>query len=95
MPRRVAWLLVALLCGCGSFEPAHDQRITPPSSYEVWWSRTEACSGLSGDFASVQWFTVPGYSFDCPTGKCVGRWEGRHKIYLAADWMHDALRVRR
>jgi hypothetical protein len=94
MLRRVAWMLVILLGGCGQFEPAHDQRINPPASYEAWWSSTEACSGRTGSFSSVQWFMVPGHSFDCPNGKCVGRWEGKHKIYIAEDWLHSEMVVR-
>jgi hypothetical protein len=33
--------------------------LTPPARFALWWRLTEACSGLTGDFASVQWYVVP------------------------------------
>jgi hypothetical protein len=39
--------------------PADAIRFQPPAIYARWWSMTEACSGRSGDFASVQWYRVP------------------------------------
>ena len=33
--------------------------LTPPARFALWWRLTEACSGLTGDYASVQWYVVP------------------------------------
>lgn len=33
---------------------------TAPARFALWWRMTEACSGRSGDFRSVQWYIVPG-----------------------------------
>lgn len=62
----------------------------PPAVYQEWWAKTEACSGLSGDFDRVEWMVVPGESFPCSSGDCVGHWDPSHKIFLASDWsMHE------
>jgi hypothetical protein len=39
--------------------PSDAARITPPAQYAAWWKVTEACSGLRGDYAAVQWYVVP------------------------------------
>jgi hypothetical protein len=94
MFRWCLWISV-LLAGCSPFEPANDRPLDPPAPYRQWWAKTEACSGLSGNFERVQWFVVPGYQFDCPTGECVGRWESEgHRIYLAEDWVENEMVVR-
>jgi len=62
----------------------------PPAVYREWWSQTEACSGLTGDFDSIEWLVVPGNSFSCSSGRCAGHWQSRHQIYIASDWtMHE------
>jgi hypothetical protein len=80
--------------GCGNFEPPRDAPLAPPATYATWWQATEACSGLHGDFAAVDWYVVPGTQFDCPTGTCVGRWESNGRIYLAAGAVMDEQVVR-
>lgn len=82
-----------LLAACG-FDPGDDSPMTPPTVYREWWAKTEACSGLSGDFARVRWSEVPGPSFPCASGECAGHWESSHRIYLAAAWKLDEMVVR-
>lgn len=92
---RSAAALVALsLTASCNLEPSGEQAMSPPSFYREWWARTEACSGLTGNFDKVQWFVVPGHGFDCPSGKCAGRWESGHRIYLSADFDTNELVVR-
>jgi hypothetical protein len=43
----IAWALA--LAGCG-FDVAGDQPMAAPDVYRTWWARTEACSGLAGDY---------------------------------------------
>ena len=90
-----ARLLPALLLisACG-FDVAGESRIAPPAVYREWWAATEACSGLRGDFDRVQWLVVPGHSFHCSSGQCVGHWEPGHLIYLASDWANHEMVVR-
>jgi len=85
--------LVASVTGC-AFEPDGAQPVDPPVAYREWWSRTEACSGLAGDVTRIDWSVVPGEDFECPTGRCVGRWERGHHIYLAEAWAANELVVR-
>jgi hypothetical protein len=84
-------LLGVIACG---FDPAGDAPMDPPAVYREWWARTEACSGLSGDFDRVRWQVVPGYSFSCASGACAGHWEPGHEIFIAADWTQSEMVVR-
>lgn len=55
--------------------PSNAEAFAPPAVYARWWAMTEACSGLSGDLASVSWFVVPGVSTVTLDGKSVeGYW---------------------
>ena len=88
-PRISVVVLATLLAACG-FDPAGSQPWEPPPVYQEWWAKTEACSGLSGNFDRVEWMIVPGESFPCSSGDCVGHWDPGHKIFLASDWsMHE------
>jgi hypothetical protein len=84
-------LLAALACG---FDPAGDKAMDPPAVYRDWWAKTEACSGLSGDFDRIQWQVVPGHSFSCASGACAGHWEAGHEIFIAHDWTQNEMVVR-
>lgn len=68
--------------------------MTPPDVYQEWWAKTEACSGLRGDFDRVRWSVVAGPSFPCASGKCAGHWEPGHLIYLADAWRTNEMVVR-
>ncbi|MBA3658021.1 MAG: hypothetical protein H0W67_00300 [Gemmatimonadales bacterium] len=97
MRRLPAYLLLAmvpwLLSAC-RYDPAGDEPMDPPSLYRTWWSRTESCSGLSGDFDRVRWQVVAGHSFQCPSGQCAGHWSSSHEIFLAQDWTMNEMVVR-
>jgi hypothetical protein len=86
--------LAALLAACG-FDPSGSQPWEPPAVYQEWWEKTEACSGLSGEFERVEWMIVPGRSFRCSAGDCVGHWDPGHKIFLASEWAGHEMVVRR
>jgi len=58
--RRALLLLSLAACESPTGLPPGAQRFTPPAVYRQWWSLTEACSGLHGDFDAVQWYVVPG-----------------------------------
>jgi hypothetical protein len=93
---RATWRLLLgglFVAGCG-FEPTGAIPMTAPPVYREWWAKTEACSGLSGDFDLIRFATVPGPEFECPSGTCVGRWEPGHHIYLAEAWSHHEMVVR-
>jgi hypothetical protein len=97
--RRIVALVVALmltsgLAGCSRYEPDASARLDPPAEFLAWWSKTEQCSGLHANFARVQWYVVPGDSFSCPGGRCVGHWEDDHTIYIAEDWLDNEMVVR-
>jgi len=88
-----AALLALALAGCG-FDPAGDQPMAAPDVYRTWWAKTEACSGLTGDFDRVQWEVVPGASFTCSSGHCAGHWESDHRIWIAGEYLNNEMVVR-
>ncbi|MBL8987014.1 MAG: hypothetical protein JNJ80_12140 [Gemmatimonadetes bacterium] len=93
MGQPVRWVfLLGLAAGC-AFAPEGAIPIEPPPRYRDWWAATEVCSGRRGDFARIEWAIVPGRGFACPTGTCVGRWEG-DRIYLAEAFRDHELVVR-
>jgi hypothetical protein len=85
--------LATLLVACG-FDPAGSQSWDPPTIYREWWAATEACSGLSGDFDRIEWMVVPGESFECSSGQCVGHWDPGHTIFIAENWKEHEMVVR-
>jgi hypothetical protein len=85
--------ILLFLTACG-FDVAGSEPLEPPPVYREWWVKTEACSGLSGNFDRVEWLVVPGYSFECSSGQCAGHWRRGHQIYLAAEWAMNEMVVR-
>jgi hypothetical protein len=88
-----AVVLVLALAGCG-FDVDGDQPMAVPDVYRTWWAKTEACSGLTGDFDRVQWEVVPGASFDCSSGQCAGHWQSDHRIWIADHYVNNEMVVR-
>ncbi len=39
--------------------PAGAVSITAPRAYRFWWSLTETCAGVRGDFSAVRWYVLP------------------------------------
>ncbi len=79
--------------GCG-FDPEGDIPLEPPAIYREWWAKTQACSGLTGDFDRIRWSIIEGPSFPCSSGQCAGHWRTDHHIFLAGDWAMDEMVVR-
>jgi hypothetical protein len=92
---RLRTVLVAaiLLGGCG-FDVEGDQPFDPPAIYRSWWAKTEACSGLSGDYDRVRWEVVPGTGFECSSGQCAGHWQSDHRIWIAGEYLENEMVVR-
>jgi hypothetical protein len=89
----VSTAALVVLAACG-FDPGDDSPMTPPTVYREWWAKTEACSGLRGDFDRVKWSVVPGHSFPCASGRCAGHWEPRHEVFIAQQWLMNEMVVR-
>ena len=88
----VAGLLMTV-SGCG-FDPEGDVPLDPPPVYQEWWAKTQACSGLQGDFGRLRFSVIAGRSFPCSSGQCAGHWRNDHHIFLASDWAMDEMVVR-
>ena len=54
-------LSLALACESATAPGVPDTAVpfAAPARYAVWWRLTQACSGITGDFASVSWYVVP------------------------------------
>jgi hypothetical protein len=106
LPRRsgiFVSLAVALSAAACSTEPgtvqvAGSQPMAAPEQYRSWWSATEQCSGLSGDFSKLEFYQVPGVStFASPVGTVVGLWNqagSENRITLAGYYLDNELVVR-
>jgi hypothetical protein len=64
--------------------------IAAPARFALWWRLTQACSGLTGNFASVSWYVVPNtgtFSYD---GKQVyAYWIGDPDRIILSDSLRD------
>jgi len=95
--------LLATLAACEALGPADPlppsaQLIAAPEQYREWWSKTEACSGMSGDFTRVEWYVVPNaQTFQTSAGTKVGLWSHSSagvRIILAGSYAENELVVR-
>ncbi|HET8623274.1 MAG TPA: hypothetical protein VFM14_06905 [Gemmatimonadales bacterium] len=91
--RGLAALAAVVTAGC-NFAPEGYQPMEPPPQYRAWFAETEACSGRAGNFDRLVFHVVEGESFECPSGRCVGRWNDNHHIYIASAYVNNELVVR-
>ena len=106
LPRRsgiFVSLAVALSAAACSTEPstvqvAGSEAVTALEQYRSWWTATEQCSGLTGDFSKLEFYQVPGVStFSSPVGTVVGLWNhagSANRITLAGNYLDNELVVR-
>jgi hypothetical protein len=87
-------LSLLAVSSCSSFEPTGEHSMAAPAEYRAWFSKTQACSGLTGDFGRIKWYIVDGTDFPCPSGKCVGRWNDDHTIYISRAYAENEMVVR-
>jgi hypothetical protein len=57
-------LLIGSMVACTSATapapvPQQATNMAPLAQYSLWWKMTEACSGLTGDFNSIKWYSHP------------------------------------
>jgi hypothetical protein len=56
--------------------------IAAPERFALWWRLTQACSGITGDYASVSWYVVPNTT--------TLTWQG---LQVDAYWMSNPDRI--
>lgn len=80
----------------GSTFPAGAVPFTPPARYALWWSMTEACSGLSADRSAVQWYVMPRQSIFSVDGRIYEAiwFNAPDRIVLGENARTDAALVR-
>jgi hypothetical protein len=71
--------------------PPDAERMTPPDSYAAWYRQTEECTGQTGDFDRVRWFSVPHDRWWDPLWEqyAIGTWRAPHDIYVSIDHLDD------
>lgn len=105
--RRSTWgslALGGLLSGCSSLAPSEPllpkgaTEIPIPAAYQRWHDKTEACSGLSGDFSTIKFYVVPGVeTFSTKDGSKVGEWTSdgaTNRIVIAGNYQNHEMVVR-
>lgn len=92
-PSIAAVLLVsALVAACDLFTD-YALRIdgvrafSPPAVYADWHAATEACSGLAGDFAAIEWFLASWITIDGSIA--YGAWRPPHEILIVSGYQDD------
>jgi hypothetical protein len=70
--------------------------LVTPARFALWWRLTQACSGTTGDFASVSWYVVPNTTtLDFEGEQVNGYWLGNpDRIVLADAYRTNGLLVR-
>jgi hypothetical protein len=92
--------LVAILVACDKAPlspfPANAIALTPPARYAAWWQLTEACSGVTGNLAAVDWYVVPNTNEFTLEGEGVnGAWyQDGNRIALGDSEIFDGSLVR-
>jgi hypothetical protein len=92
--------LLALALACESTTapgvPTTALPFTPPARFALWWRLTQACSGITGDFASVSWYVVPSTRSLSYQGQRVDAyWIGNpDRVVLADSLRNDGPTVR-
>ena len=91
-------ILAALATACAEIAtlPAGSESLVPPPEYQLWWSMTEACSGLRGSLADVNWYVVPNAAYIPGNSRELGgEWyEQGNRIIVASGDEFDGSLVR-
>ncbi len=96
--------MISLLSGCAALSPSETvlpvgaTEIPVPAAYSQWHARTQACSGLSGDFSTIKFYVVPGVeTFSTTQGQKVGEWTSdgtTSRIVIAGNYRDHEMVVR-
>jgi hypothetical protein len=97
-------VLGGLASGCAALAPsepvlpAGSVEISATVLYQEWQLKTEACSGLAGDFSTIKFYVVPGVeTFPTGAGSKVGEWtfDGvTNRIVIAGNYANSEMVVR-
>ena len=92
------------LAGCTSLGPSEASLpagavpLAAPEIYREWELRTQSCSGLTGDFSTLQFYVVPGVeTFPTEAGPKVGLWKREgwvNRIVIAGNYVAHEMVVR-
>ena len=100
LDQAISSLLAAATISCGGITepafPAGAIPMQPPRVYAMWWQLTQACSGVTGDFARVRWYEVPNTSQIVVNGTPVQGywWPDENRIVVAGSQVLQGQLVR-
>jgi hypothetical protein len=98
--RRAVLILLALAAcrdstGSVSDLPPSAERFAALPAYDLWWSMTESCSGLSGDLSAVRFYRAAPGDVDAREGGADAYWSaGSNSIVVRSDAIHAGDLVR-
>ena len=88
----VAAALAAVSCSAFATSISNKREMEPLAIYAQWWVATEACSGRSGEFTDISWYSADAISSD--ESLALGLWRPPHEIVIVSRYIEDELTVR-
>lgn len=90
--KRLAVICCLLTACMGPFDPfAGAEPFSPPTVYREWWAQVEACSGTTGNFSAVRWYTRD--AFDRPSKVATSDY-ATQSVVLLPSIIEDGMAVR-
>lgn len=87
--------VVALAGACdGDVFPDNATQFVPPTSYRLDWRIVESCSGYSGSYDELTWYTVPGSASLAKADAAGAYYPGLNRIVLSEGLTNDHELVR-
>jgi hypothetical protein len=84
--------LAAASCSGFATSVSSKREMEPLAIYAQWWVATEACSGRTGEFADITWFSAAAISSN--ESFAVGLWRPPHEIVIVRGYEEDERTVR-
>ena len=63
-------------------------RVKPTPEMLAGYAGAELCSGKRGDIRKIEWYVIPGWSFQSPKGDPLFGYADGKRIYLAGEQAH-------
>ena len=85
--RYVLAAAVLMLSGCKAFMPPDAVPYDPPASYRALWAEVEACTGRTGNFDELHFYTEPGDRVSTTDEGIIGGWTQGTDILIPGDYI--------
>ena len=78
--------ILAIAVGTCAFAPPDLRDFEPPEHYREVFREAVACTGRYRPYERIRWSELPGKSFKCSSGMCIGHWQSPDHITIAHEW---------